>query len=440
MNWSLGDYANTREIAMGVWLAVFIAFVFGWSKTREAAMSAVKSLGNWKVLTSLATYAVFLSGVVWCSWKLDVWTPKLLGATVIWFIASGLVLYVNAITKASKTDGYFRRHLRDTIRLAAFFEFMVNVQTLAWWAELILFPVLTCLVMLQAAAETTDEYRAVGRMFASLLGIVSLALIGTTIVSFVQAPGTFVLGDVVRELFLPIWLAAAAAPFAYAAAVIAGFESMMVRLARFSDRRAIPLRVRLGLISALGTDLRAIDRFAGQRGRQAVATRTFRSARHEVEIYFAEVEADRARRESARQRLVNFSGATGVDEDGMWLDRREFRATKSALEWLYVCHSGHYRNNNRFDPNVLTLIGNFDRQGLPNPHGIVMKVGHGGQSWFAYRQTVSGYYFGIGAVGGPNEQWYYDGDHAAGGFPSEKGGWSSYLASVRSEWREEAPV
>ncbi len=153
----------------------------------------------------------------------------------------------------------------------------------------------------------------------------------------------------------------------------------------------------------------------------------------------AEMAAERIRLETAKQRLTDYAGVEGVDEDGRQLDRREFQATKRSLEWLALCHAGHYRNRKVFSREILSVVGSFERQGLPDPHGIVMKVRRDGQAWFAYRKTVTGYYFAIGAVGDPNIYWYYDGNKPPSGFPSDKGGWSSHFGDIRDEWREESP-
>ncbi|WP_026535380.1 hypothetical protein [Arthrobacter sp. H14] len=440
MTWSLVAYANTRELAAAVWALVLVVAVFLMPVSRPSVIAAAKSLANWKIIASLGSYAVFLFGIVGCAWQLGLWTPKMLGATLAWFVVSGLVLYINALTRASKTTGFFAGHLRDTVRLAVVFEFILNVHTLDLWAEIILFPALVVLVLLQAVAESKEDTRVVGHIVTCLLALIALALFLATTVNFATKPETFVLADVLREFALPIWLALATVPFAYVAAVLAGYETLMLRLGFFSNRTEIPVRVRLGIISGLRTNLRAIDRFAGKRGREVVDAGTFRGARSEVMVFHSDSAVEDARRAAARQRLKDFAGVTGYDSDGRRLDRREFQATKDALEWLAVCHAGHYRNKNKFPRDLLTVIGSFARQGLGDPHGIVMKVKGDGKAWFAYRRTSSGYHFGMGAVGDPNSLWCYDGERPSTDYPSGKGGWTKHVDETRTEWLRETPI
>jgi hypothetical protein len=46
-----------------------------------------------------------------------------------------------------------------------------------------------------------------------------------------------------------------------------------------------------------------------------------------------------------------------------------------------------------------------------------------GRAWYAWRRTVTGWCFAIGAAGPPPDRWEYDGPEPPGGFPSKGRGW-----------------
>lgn len=105
-----------------------------------------------------------------------------------------------------------------------------------------------------------------------------------------------------------------------------------------------------------------------------------------------------------------YEGIAGTDEQGRQLDRREFAATIDALEQLSSAHTGWYRNppdgsHKRKLGHILSIFA----RGLPEEHGIVMKVRKDGEAWYALRRTVTGWVFAIGARGEPPNQWFYDG-------------------------------
>ena len=58
-----------------------------------------------------------------------------------------------------------------------------------------------------------------------------------------------------------------------------------------------------------------------------------------------------------------------------------------------------------------------------------MRVHEAGQSWYAWRRTVTGWCFAIGAAGPPPEQWEYDGPEPPAGFPGEDPAWGSHAFS-----------
>lgn len=136
--------------------------------------------------------------------------------------------------------------------------------------------------------------------------------------------------------------------------------------------------------------------------------------------------------------LVRYAGVDGTDSEGRRLDRREFRETIKALRWLATCHMGHYRSRKRYDPELLTLLGDsfHTRHGLPRGPGIKMKVAEDGQRWFAYRRTISGWCFAIGAAGPPPGQWEYDGENPPSGFPREDPSWGDtpFREAVSRNW------
>ena len=121
------------------------------------------------------------------------------------------------------------------------------------------------------------------------------------------------------------------------------------------------------------------------------------------------------------RRIVENIGVEGVDESGRRLDRREYEATQNALRWLATCHMGHYRNGSqRYRQDLLPIVAShFERDGPSKEHGIEMRVAPDGTGWFAYRRTVTGLWFGIGAAGPPPDQWLYDGPLPPPGMPAE---------------------
>jgi hypothetical protein len=95
----------------------------------------------------------------------------------------------------------------------------------------------------------------------------------------------------------------------------------------------------------------------------------------------------------------------------------------------------HNNQGKRYRPYLLTRIGDFERQGLPAEHGIVMEVRKDGQAWYAYRRTVTGWVLGIGARKAPPDQWFYDGPEPPKSYPCPGHGWGQAAGEETANWR-----
>lgn len=83
----------------------------------------------------------------------------------------------------------------------------------------------------------------------------------------------------------------------------------------------------------------------------------------------------------------------------------------------------HRNRGGRYDENLLRIVGDLTSQGLPTEHGIQMSVREDGQAWFAWRRSVTGWCFAIGAAGPPPSEWEYEGPDPPAGFPGMDSSW-----------------
>lgn len=429
------QYADTRELATILWVVILAAAAAIFRPPRVAVLKLMRQLTNWKLWLPMTVYAVHIVGLVYAAYCLDMWTWSLFAATLIWFFASGLALLAGGIANATKTRSYFRQRLKDLAVLTILLEFFINVRPLPFLGELVLIPVMAFLAVAQGVLARSPESSAGARLASGASVCIVAGLLVWTVIGVVNDPDMSI-GDLLRQFLLPVWLTVFALPVVFIAALLASYELLFSRLRAF-NKVTPPFAVRLGLAGGLKADFYAIGRFAGQRAYQTARVSTFREARREVAQYGFDEARREAERQGARQRLIDMAGVAGTDDQGRELDRREFSPTKESLLYLHTCMMGHYRKANRYRPDMLSIIGDFQKKGLQEPHGIKLKVRQDGRAWFAYRKTPSGFCFGIGAIGAPGSQWVYAGHRHPSGFPSERGGWTDFLSNTPLEWQTE---
>ena len=375
--------------------------------------------------------------------RLGLWTTDLISETVWWFVGTALVLLVN-ISVALKEAKFYRRVALEVLGITLLLDFLMNdLFVFSLPVELLLLPLLTFLAMLAVVAQMDPTKRQV----ASLIGCMQ-ALAGLSIAVFVVVKAVSNWSEVTTEIhflefILPVWLTLAFLPFLYVISVLVAYESAFARIeSSIRDQKGIPWRVKLALATVLGGRARYAAGFVGGWIEDAAAAGSFWATRSVVRDFRTSME-ERERAESeARDQLEHFAGVRGKDDQGLELDRREFVETKKALRDLASAQMGWYRNRgNRYRADLLEIFApNFTSTGLPDQHGIVMRVARDGQAWYAWRRTVTGWCFGIGASAPPPNQWEFDGPQPPKGFPGRDRSWGTdpFASGTGANWDEPA--
>ncbi|WP_392424665.1 hypothetical protein [Barrientosiimonas humi] len=436
---------SNREAAIFILLGAAFVWML-WQPAVRASMRGVARQLLWSKLTvALVAYLATIGVAVYGAWRLSLWTMDLLAATVLWFLLTGFAWFIN-LGGAGKDDDFFKRRFLETLGFVAFFEFFVNAQTLPLAWEIVGQVGLAFVVMLNVVAGGEPRFRPVARLTAGLLAAASLGLAGFTAISLVSNWPTVDKAGLLRELLMPVWLAAAVIPYLYLVAFYMGYELLFVRLSFMNDRRPPSVRAKIGLLLGLRGSLVDVGAFTGSFAREAAQSEHIRATLNQVRSFKRHREAEALARTRARDRLADNAGCHGVDEHGLVLDRREFAKTKDALRWLATCHMGWYRRDDRpneYRRDLLDILVATDSKqlGFESDTPIVSKVRKDGQAWYAYRRTPSGHVFGVGADGPPPSQWFYDGAASPDGYPSERSrGWTHFMSPERPEWQAEPEV
>ncbi len=375
----------------------------------------VSTLAKPKLLIPTLLYVVAVLGMLIPASRFGLWEPSRWKTTVIWLLVSGLGLLFS-LNQAIEDATFFRRTVLRTLGVVGIVEFIANLESFALWVEipgqLLAVTAITTTSLAEASAP-----RQIASTYLGIYGLCALAwgawhLIG----EWPQADH----GVLIKEFLMPIWLAPVALLMVYAYAVLAAYESTFIRMRIIKEGGSLA-RQHLALVLRTGIWLPHLRLVRGQGAHRIARTDGFREAWTAIGQIRQE-HREHAEAETATKRcLIENAGRVGADEFGRQFDRREHTETQAALRRLAISQMGHYRNGGeKYRGDLLPMLKpGFMRDGLPLPHGIVMYVAADGQSWYAERQTITGYWFAIGAVGPPPDQWLFDGSERPSGFPDE---------------------
>lgn len=428
-----GTMIDNRELASLIWLLLLLGFAITKRNVRSSMGGVTRAFLSPKLLIPLVAYMAVLAGLVWLAEQIGLWDVKLLGSTIIWFFFSGFVLFMKT-TDAGKAPHFFRDRFLDTVTMVAFFEFFVNIKPFSLPIEMLLVPTITVLAMMQILASYRPEHAVIRRPLQYILGSITLILVMVTVVGLVTDWPVLDKRALLQSFLLPIWLTLGALPLIYVLALVAGYEQVFLRMEILNEHRKPSLASRLGIALGLRGNVTDVSAFGGSHPRAAAEAGSVRGALAAVDSFKRQRAQRKAEETEQRRRLEQYAGVEGVDEDGRRLDQREFEEAKRALQWLATCHMGWYRQRGRYREDLLDVLGDFTSQGLPEKHGITMRVRNDGQAWFAYRRTASRWVFAIGAAKEPPDQWFYDGAEEPKGFPGSDSIWGETAHNTPANW------
>lgn len=414
------DLSN-RDVAFLIWLAVLAAFVLGRRDTRASVVGVLRGLRD-KLAVLFRAFAVYIAAVVLVAQSLGAWNSGLLKDTIAWFLAPGLVLLFG-FTNAYEGRGYYGRTLLRVMGLTALIEFYVNLAAFPLPVELLLLPGLVFLGAMSAVAALKPETMIVRRLSDGLLIVLGLAVLIGTGAYLVREWANLDKAELALSFALPIWLTVATLPFIFLFSLYANYETTFVRIdfATKGDSRA-RRRAKLALLASFHLRNRELHRFIGRAPGELATAHSWGEAQRIIAFHRAEARVEEAKKDLAAKKLIRYAGVPGTDWEGRPLDQREFDDTKRALDMLGSFHQGQFKDGH-YRADLMEEFGHLlSSKTLPDP-GIVSEVKKNGRAWFAWRRTVSGWCFGIGATGRPPDRWVYEGAEPPSGYPKKDAGW-----------------
>jgi hypothetical protein len=258
---------NTRETALVVWLAAFLAWALTKRDARSSFGQVLKTIFTSKwlggVIGATAAYAVLT--IVLLRY-FGYWENEMVKTSAVWFFGIALV----AIFRTKRTYArYFRHLVLDNLALAAVVEFVVNVHTFPLLVEFVLVPLAFLLVGVQAVTEAYPEQAAARKPVVWLLSVLGLIALSFSLVYLVGHFEEVATATAIKDFLLPLVLTAFFLPYLYVVRLIIVWQTMlhMIRSGLEGNRQLYRF-TRRSVIRACGLSLRRAEFFEARfRGR-----------------------------------------------------------------------------------------------------------------------------------------------------------------------------
>ena len=426
---------SNREWALLIWLGVVLATFLLRSDLRSILLEVVRLPLNRAVVVPVALMAGWVGGMVVGAARMGGWDAGLVPDTTVFFFGTALVLMFSAVQGIGE-QRFFRRTTLRVFRVAVVVEVFINLFAFSLVFELLLLPILVILSMLSVVAGSEQRCASVKVLIDTVVALIGFALFAYVLYQVVTDWQDFDRTGALRKFALPLWLATGIVPFVYLVGLYAAYDGAFKRIDNATEDGHRPWRAKLALALRLRVGIQDIAAFRFYWAKQAAAATSFRHATQAIDDFRAWRRAGQRAEAEAQDRLQRYAGVDGADDDGLRFDQREFKETKEALQALATAQMGWYRNQgNRYRPELVEILkSRFERSGLPPEHGISLWVADDGQSWWAYRRTLTGWCFAVGAAAPPPDQWLYDAPEPPAGPPGVDTTWGERWGLDAKNW------
>ena len=141
-------------------------------------------------------------------------------------------------------------------------EFFISSFTFNIVVEIILIPILTFLFLLDAIAETKEEFKVVKKLMSYLLTLIGLVILGFTLKNAIYDYSSLATVDTFVSFFIPLVFSILYLPVVYGFAVYAKYQMIFIRMSfKETDDKKIRMQHRWKAIKVCASSYSKLCRF-----------------------------------------------------------------------------------------------------------------------------------------------------------------------------------
>lgn len=260
---SITSVLNNREIATIIWLLMFLVWALSKRAIRSSFLGVLKALFAKKMILLTICMLLYILLMVLPFWKIGFWDASAMKDTIQWVFGVAFIMVVNS-NKVVDGEHYFRNTISDNIKLILVLEFVVNLYSFSLLSELVIVPIVSFVVMMNAVAGLRPEHKQVKVFLDCALGLFGIVLIILTFHKIAVDFQNFATLKNLRDLLLPPLFTAAFLPFVYLAALFMSYEEIFARIDIANTNSELAGYAKQRILAACHFDLRRLSKLAKQ--------------------------------------------------------------------------------------------------------------------------------------------------------------------------------
>jgi len=220
---------NTREIAVGIWIAVIFVTAIFWEESRSLIIKFIKLFFKRALFSPFILMTLYIALVVYHLEMFGFWEPHQTKNTFVWFFLVELTTFFR-LDNISRNPSYFKTALKDNIKIVMVVQFLVSLYTFHLAIEIVVFPIICIAVMILDIAKRDLKLKIVERLFTAIIGCYGIFLVLYSIYKLFTSFDEIAKRQTLYDFATPILLSTLLLPLIYFFSIVMNYEIAFFRL------------------------------------------------------------------------------------------------------------------------------------------------------------------------------------------------------------------
>jgi hypothetical protein len=172
------DYISNREISVIFWGIFFLIISLFNRSIRQSMINLIKLFFSIKIFIYFTISAIFLTVILFGLNYFIMIDSTVVKDAILWFIPNGLYATANSF-KIKNVKEFFINHFAQNFKFVIIIEFLVSSYVFSLYTELITFPIIIFLILMNFFSERSETYRKIYDITNYLLVFITIFFISS---------------------------------------------------------------------------------------------------------------------------------------------------------------------------------------------------------------------------------------------------------------------
>ena len=221
---------STREIASAIWIGIIILFLGTKKEIRKSFFKVIKAALNKHIVIPFILLLLYTIAISFIFKILGINVVSFIKDIVLWFLFAGVPFAYSSIMNKDINAQYFKKYIIDNIKIITVLQFIISTFTFSIWIELIIIPVITFIVLLEAVASKDDKYKQVQKFLSLIISCFGFFILFLSLEKAITTFKNFGTINLLISFLIPFVLSIFYVPITYLFVIYSKYELLFCRI------------------------------------------------------------------------------------------------------------------------------------------------------------------------------------------------------------------